>query len=190
MESGQKAIMIAVGIFVTLLIISIVLIVTNMGLELANTGTERIAGISGMIKTELFKSQFGERNVRYDKIQEAFNEYADKLFICVEDNTINNYVYTSNTMNNANSSSTDLYFFPFNNGEYYYIGTADGAVYAANTDTPRKFMIKSNSQSGYYYTANPLAYSGASSYTRYFLYKKNDSSTQIIGLFFRPTGKM
>ena len=41
MDNAQKAIMIGVGIFITLLIIAAVMAIVNLGIGFMNTGTDR-----------------------------------------------------------------------------------------------------------------------------------------------------
>ena len=54
MDNAQKAIMIGVGLFITIIIIAAVMLITGMGQNLLNKGTDKVAGISASLDmTEL-----------------------------------------------------------------------------------------------------------------------------------------
>ena len=54
MDNAQKAIMIGVGLFITIIIIAAVMLITGMGQNLLNKGSNKVAAISGQLDmTEL-----------------------------------------------------------------------------------------------------------------------------------------
>lgn len=54
MDNAQKAIMIGVGLFITIIIIAAVMLITGMGQNLLNKGTDKVSGISSQLDmTEL-----------------------------------------------------------------------------------------------------------------------------------------
>ena len=54
MENAQKAIMIGVGLFITIIIIAAVMLITGMGQNLLNKGTDKAANIASQLdQTEL-----------------------------------------------------------------------------------------------------------------------------------------
>lgn len=54
MDNAQKAIMIGVGLFITIIIIAAVMLITGMGQNLLNKGTDKVSGISAQLDmTEL-----------------------------------------------------------------------------------------------------------------------------------------
>ncbi len=54
MDNAQKAIMIGVGLFVTILIIAAVMLIVNPAIELINKATGRIANISEALEQQLY----------------------------------------------------------------------------------------------------------------------------------------
>ena len=53
MENAQKAIMIGVGLFITIIIIAAVMLITGLGQNLLNKGTQQVEGISESLVNEL-----------------------------------------------------------------------------------------------------------------------------------------
>ena len=53
MENDQKAIMIGVGLFITIIIIAAVMLITGLGQNLLNKGTQQVEGISESLVNEL-----------------------------------------------------------------------------------------------------------------------------------------
>lgn len=53
MDNAQKAIMIGVGLFITIIIISVVLLITNLGTGVANEGANTIQGVSAGMNQQL-----------------------------------------------------------------------------------------------------------------------------------------
>lgn len=53
MDNAQKAIMIGVGLFVTIIIISVVLLITNLGTGLADDAAENVRGISEGLQQQI-----------------------------------------------------------------------------------------------------------------------------------------
>ena len=59
MDNAQKAIMIGVGLFITIIIIAAVMLITGMGQNLLNKGQNQVSGISESLMNDLV--------VQYDK---------------------------------------------------------------------------------------------------------------------------
>lgn len=53
MDNAQKAIMIGVGLFITIIIISVVLLITNMGTGIADDARTKLSGVSDSMKQQL-----------------------------------------------------------------------------------------------------------------------------------------
>ena len=60
MENAQKAIMIGVGLFITIIIIAAVMLITGMGQNLLNQGTSQVGGISESLFNELTQQYNGK----------------------------------------------------------------------------------------------------------------------------------
>lgn len=61
MENAQKAIMIGVGLFITIIIIAAVMLITGMGQNLLNQGQSQVNGISESLRNELFEQYNGKK---------------------------------------------------------------------------------------------------------------------------------
>ena len=60
MENAQKAIMIGVGLFITIIIIAAVMLITGMGQNLLNQGQSQVNGISESLMNDLFQQYNGK----------------------------------------------------------------------------------------------------------------------------------
>lgn len=56
MDNAQKAIMIGVGLFITIIIISVVLLITNLGKEMTDTASGELRTMSSQLQNSLKKS--------------------------------------------------------------------------------------------------------------------------------------
>ena len=54
MDNAQKAIMIGVGLFITIIVIAAVMLITGIGQDMLNTGTNQLSGISEELSTSTF----------------------------------------------------------------------------------------------------------------------------------------
>lgn len=61
MDNAQKAIMIGVGLFITIIIIAAVMLITGMGQNLLNQGQSQVAGISESLMNDLTQQYDGKR---------------------------------------------------------------------------------------------------------------------------------
>ena len=61
MENAQKAIMIGVGLFITIIIIAAVMLITGMGQNLLNQGQAQINGMSESLRNDLFQQYDGKK---------------------------------------------------------------------------------------------------------------------------------
>ena len=61
MDNAQKAIMIGVGLFITIIIIAAVMLITGMGQTLLNKGQSQVNGISASLQNDLFEQYNGKK---------------------------------------------------------------------------------------------------------------------------------
>lgn len=59
MDNAQKAIMIGVGLFITIIIIAAVMLITGMGQDMINSSTSQVSNISSSLQAQL-TSQYDE----------------------------------------------------------------------------------------------------------------------------------
>lgn len=106
MENAQKAIMIGVGLFITIIIIAAVMLITGMGQDLLNRGTEQLGGISGQLEQQL-TSQYDNVEVSGSQVLSAMQKYYNdtSLVIYVKNKASGSPVYCS-TPKAYGSSST------------------------------------------------------------------------------------
>lgn len=60
MDNAQKAIMIGVGLFITIIIIAAVMLITGMGQNLLNKGQSQVSGISESLMNDLVAQYDGK----------------------------------------------------------------------------------------------------------------------------------
>ena len=74
MENAQKAIMIGVGLFITIIIIAAVMLITGIGQNMLNKGTDKASGIAAQLdQTEL--EEFDGRVVSGAKVLSTIKKY-------------------------------------------------------------------------------------------------------------------
>lgn len=61
MDNAQKAIMIGVGLFITIIIIAAVMLITGMGQNLLNKGQAQVSGISESLMNDLVAQYDGKK---------------------------------------------------------------------------------------------------------------------------------
>lgn len=74
MESAQKAIMIGVGLFITIIIIAAVMTITGIGQDLLNQGQSQLSGISGQLQSQL-QTQYDQVTMSGSLVKAAINKY-------------------------------------------------------------------------------------------------------------------
>ena len=60
MDNAQKAIMIGVGLFITIIVIAAVMLITGVGQDLLNSGTQQLSGISESLRTQIIDQYDGK----------------------------------------------------------------------------------------------------------------------------------
>jgi len=78
MENGQKAIMIGVGVFITILIISIVILITNLGTGMSERGATKIGKINSSLEKQII-SQYENQTVTGQDVVFAIENYYGDL---------------------------------------------------------------------------------------------------------------
>lgn len=77
MDNAMKAIMIGVGLFITIAVVSAVLIIMGMGNDIINTSTEELTGLSGQLANEMY-SKFDDKQVSGSQVIAAVKQYYNK----------------------------------------------------------------------------------------------------------------
>ena len=63
MDNAQKAIMIGVGLFITIIIIAAVMLITGMGQDMLSSGTKQITEISDNLSKQLYNDYDGKEGI-------------------------------------------------------------------------------------------------------------------------------
>ena len=159
MENAQKAIMIGVGLFITIIIIAAVMLITGIGQNMLNKGTDKASGIAAQLdQTEL--EEFDGRVVSGAKVLSTIKKYWNDenvvIYVknttnaaatpnCTTYNSVNNITTPTAITDNSTSHETDKTGNYDSNSTVYPIGS--GSRYDSN-------LIKVNgSIVGVYFTA-------------------------------------
>ncbi|MDD2375955.1 MAG: hypothetical protein PHD15_01695 [Clostridia bacterium] len=74
MDNAQKAIMIGVGLFITIIVIAAVMTITGIGQDLLNQGQSQLSGISGQLQSQL-QTQYDQIQMSGTLVKVAINKY-------------------------------------------------------------------------------------------------------------------
>lgn len=101
MDNAQKAIMIGVGLFITIIIIAAVMLITGMGQNLLNQGQSQVNGISESLMNDLTQQYNGKKmsgaQVRTAATQLVNRDDAEQFTITIGDKTVD----TTDKVNDA-----------------------------------------------------------------------------------------
>lgn len=86
MDNAQKAIMIGVGLFITIIIIAAVMLITGMGQNLLNKGQDQIGGISESLMNDLV-AQYDDKTMSGSQVRTAAVQLINR-----NDSTISVYI--------------------------------------------------------------------------------------------------
>ncbi len=91
MDNAQKAIMIGVGLFITIIIIAAVMLITGMGQNLLNKGQAQVQGISESLMNDLV-AQYDGKDMAGSQVRTAATQLVNR-----SDATITVKILTSAT---------------------------------------------------------------------------------------------
>lgn len=112
MENAQKAIMIGVGLFITIIIIAAVMLITGMGQNLLNQGQSQVNGISESLMNDLFQQYNGKvmsgAQVRTAAVQLVNRDDASSFIVKIQTDS-NSYVsIQGDTITNPVNTTSDV----------------------------------------------------------------------------------
>jgi hypothetical protein len=106
MDNAQKAIMIGVGLFITIIIIAAVMLITGMGQDLLNQGTAQLSGVSAQLQTQL-TSQYDNVQFTGSQVLSAIQKYySDSEMVVYINNNGTLICTTPNMISGAPTSFT------------------------------------------------------------------------------------
>lgn len=111
MDNAQKAIMIGVGLFITIIIISAVMLITSAGQDMINNSTQQVGNISSSLQAQL-TSQFDETVLTGSQVISAVKSYntTEGFIITVKPKGGNEFQYGKSVRKgwvNSSAGSTD-----------------------------------------------------------------------------------
>lgn len=113
MENAQKAIMIGVGLFITIIIIAAVMLITGMGQNLLNQGQAQINGMSESLRNDLFQQYDGKKlsgaQVRSAAVQLVNRDDASAITIYIGEKKEENKVDSTAKVNEKITNTTKMY---------------------------------------------------------------------------------
>ena len=116
MDNAQKAIMIGVGLFITIIIIAAVMLITGMGQDMLVEGQQQVSNISSSLQAQL-TADFDESTVTGAQVETAIRRYyKDETMVLIVKNgsTVTNYGKVTATVSNdyttTSVTSSSLYF--------------------------------------------------------------------------------
>jgi hypothetical protein len=93
MDNAQKAIMIGVGLFITIIIISAVLLIVNLGTGLMNDATSELGSVSATLRGQLLDNWDGKTKTGTEVL--AFlRQYHNSSSVCIRVKTNADVVYS------------------------------------------------------------------------------------------------
>ena len=99
MDNAQKAIMIGVGLFITIIIIAAVMLITGMGQNLLNKGQDQVSGISESLMNDLV-AQYDDKTMSGSQVRTAAVQLINR-----NDSTISVYIGGDQETNKVASTS-------------------------------------------------------------------------------------
>ncbi len=96
MDNAQKAIMIGVGLFITIIIIAAVMLITGMGQDMINNSSTQVANISSSLQAQL-TSSYDDTQVTGAQVITAIKRYYtdETMVLVVAKKNGSNYTYTN-----------------------------------------------------------------------------------------------
>lgn len=82
MDNAQKAIMIGVGLFITIIIISAVLLITNLGTNLINNARGELGSMSTALQGQIL-SAYDAQKLSGSEVLSAVQQYENSNSLCV-----------------------------------------------------------------------------------------------------------
>lgn len=92
MDNAQKAIMIGVGLFITIIIIAAVMLITGMGQDLMNQGTQQLSQMSAQLQKQLTQDFDGTTKTGAEVLAAVKKYHGDSSMAIVVNNDKKNDV--------------------------------------------------------------------------------------------------
>lgn len=156
MDNAQKAIMIGVGLFITIIIIAAVMLITGIGQDLLNQGTEKAGSVSSQLSQQE-TAMYDNTTITGAQVLSAVKKYYN-------DNTLAVYVKLNTT-----------------GGSAWTTPTTYGSAGATNITAAKTTAAKTAIPMGNFTTAGNPNYIPTTSNFKAELMRKNDA---VVGILF------
>ncbi len=114
MDNAQKAIMIGVGLFITIIVIAAVMLITGIGQDLLNSGTQQLGGISESLRTQIM-DQYDGKTITGAQVKTAAIDLISRNDASVKTAIDGAKKESTSAVRSAISSNTEKY-----TGEVFY----------------------------------------------------------------------
>ena len=105
MDNAQKAIMIGVGLFITIIVIAAVMLITGIGQDLLNSGTNQLTGISESLRTQMAEEYDG-KTFTTTQLKASCYDLVNRNDVSVQVKLVHNYVVNAGALKKETSSKT------------------------------------------------------------------------------------
>lgn len=108
MDNAQKAIMIGVGLFITIIIISAVLLITNLGTNLINSARGELGSMSTALQGQIL-SAYDAQMLSGSEVIGALQQYENSNSLCIVVENGNDRFYTGAMMLETTNTARGVY---------------------------------------------------------------------------------
>lgn len=179
MDNAQKAIMIGVGLFIAIIIISAVLLITNIGTDLINNARNQMSNISKSLQNQV-TAAFDGKTVTGAEVIAACQQYenSDSISVMI-------YATKDNTFKTGKYDAALVSEFKV---EDYQEAKAGGVYVKPNGENSAYQELKGTAKSSLT-KIQDTANGGVSSTQSYYSYTMKDESTEaVMGVLFVRKG--
>ena len=110
MDNAQKAIMIGVGLFITIIIIAAVMLITSAGQDLMNQGTQQIGNISESLRIQV-TDQYDGKVLTGSQVKAACSDLIGKqgVVVKIDGTECKTYEEAKTALGNGNNDMVKKY---------------------------------------------------------------------------------
>ena len=156
MDNAQKAIMIGVGLFITIALISAVMLITGIGTDMMGNSNKQLEGVSASVSSQLI-SDYDDHEMTGASVIASIKKFADKENFLLKVEGINDI-----NLSTLTAADDDEFNYNVDAKCYYYSGTVNKTE---ATVTGLSDKIKSTAK-----------------YKSYLIYQKD--TDKILGVYF------
>ena len=172
MDNAQKAIMIGVGLFITIIVIAAVMLITGMGQDMLTSGQQQVSNISSSLQAQITSDFDGTTVTGAQVISAVKRYYTDENMVIVVNATTTHNADPSKNHHYGKIRGTNI------TGKHDTGYVADGIEAWETGKTPKKIgtLTDTSSSNKDYYVPNSAKY-----YANVIRIKGTDT---VVGIFF------